>query len=143
MEFIVVIAIILVLCLILGVNFNYILWGITILACILFGLMTLCFAYCIVRLAFAKRKEANFVRFDKVKDSRVEVAFYLVEGGEYACIFPKEFILENKLYSKEKTYTVMLDMKSKKVYDQYAIATCILGLLFSLSFCVVMGMLLL
>lgn len=140
MEIIIVIAIILVLCLILGVSLNYILFGITILAIIFFGLMAIGFSYCIIRVLFSKRKEAQFVRFGKASNGRFQVACYLVEGKEYPCIFPKEFVMENKLYSVDKTYNVMLDRKANKVYDQYAIATCVLGLLFGIGFCVVMGM---
>lgn len=143
MELIIIIAIILVICFVLGVNFNYILFGIAILGCIVFGFTMICFAYCTIRLMFAKRKQANFVRFDKVNDSKMQVAYYSVDGEEYPCIFPKEFIMENKLYSSDKIYNVMMDAKSKKVYDQYAITTCILGLLFSSGFFVVIGMLLL
>ena len=143
MEFIILIGIILVLCFILGVNFNYLLFGIAILGCVVFGLMMFGFAYCAIRLMFAKRKEASFVRFGGVNDSRMQVAYYLVEGEEYPCLFPKEFIMDNKLYSPDKIYNVMMDTKSKKVYDRYAIATCILGLLFSAGFCAFMAMLLL
>ena len=143
MEFIIVIAIILVLCFVLGVSFNYILFGIAILGCVVFGSMMIGFAYCTIRLAFTKRKEARFVRFDKVNEGKMQVAYYLVEGEEYPCIFPKEFIMENKLYSPDKIYNVRLDVKWKKVYDPDAITTCILGVLFSTGFCVVMGMVLL
>ena len=130
MEFIIIIAIIIVCCIILNVNMNYILSGIAILMCVIFALMTVFFIYSIIKLATSKRKEARFVRFDKVKNSRVEMAYYLIENEEYPCFFPKEFILENKLYSKDKIYKVMLNNKSKKVFDRYAIATCILGLIF-------------
>lgn len=138
MELIIVIAIILVLCLILGVNLNQILMGVTMLVCIFFIFMAIGFIYCAVRLLFCKQKEAYFSRFDNVKNGRVQVAYYLVEGEEYPCVFPKELVMEKKLYSTDKSYTVMLDMKSKKIYDRYAIATCVLGLLFSVGFCIVL-----
>lgn len=143
MEFIIIIAIILVLCFILGVNLNYILFGIAILGSIVFGFMMIAFMYCTIRMMFAKQKKANFVRFDKVNDGKMQVAYYSVEGEEYPCIFPKEFVLENKLYSSDKKYNVRLDAKAKKVYDPYAITTCILGLLFSAGLCVALGIFLL
>lgn len=143
MELIILIAVILVLCFILGVNLNYILFGIIIMGCILFGFAMIAFAYCIVRLMFTKSTKARFVRFGKVKDNRIQVAYYLVEEEEYPCIFPKEFVLENKLYSQDRIYKVRVDEKIKRVYDRYAITTCILGLLFSSGFFVFMGMLLL
>lgn len=141
MEIVIIIAIILVLCLILGVKLNYILFGMTILATVFFGLMAIGFFYCIIRVLFSKRKEARFVRFDKPSENKFQVAYYLIEEKEYPCMFPKEFVMENKLYSIDKTCSVMLDRKVNRVYDQYAIATCVLGLLFGIGFCAVMGML--
>ena len=35
----------------------------------------------------------------------------------------------------------MLDRKANKVYDQYAIATCVLGLMFGVGFFVMFGIL--
>lgn len=139
MEIIIVNAIILVLCMILGVKLNYILLGITILAVIFFGLMTIGFSYCIIRVLFSKRKEARFVRFGKPSENRFQVAYYLIEEKEYPCMFPKEFVMENKLYMTDKTCSVMLDRKANRVYDQYAIATCVLGLVFGACFCAIMG----
>lgn len=139
METIIAIAIILVLCMILGVKLNYILLGITILAVIFFGLMTIGFSYCIIRVLFSKRKEARFVRFGKPSEKRIQVAYYLIEEKEYPCMFPKEFVMENKLYMTDKTCSVMLDRKANRVYDQYAIATCVLGLVFGACFCAIMG----
>lgn len=136
MELIIVIAIILVCCLILNVNFNYILFGVIILMCVLFALMAIGFTYCVVRLTMSKAKEASFVRFDKGKNNKFQVACYEIDGEEYRCMFPKEFIMQKKLYPADRTYKVMLDMKSKKVYDRYAITTCILGLIISVSFSV-------
>lgn len=80
MEIIIIIAVILVLCLILGVKLNYILFGLAILATVFFGLMAIGFSYCIIRVLVSKRKEARFVRFDKTSENKFRVAYYLVEG---------------------------------------------------------------
>ena len=48
MEIIIIIAIILVLCLILGVKLNYILFGMSLLATVFLGLMAIGFSYCII-----------------------------------------------------------------------------------------------
>lgn len=130
-EIIIVIIIILVICLILDVN--YLLLASAILICVFAGALTLGFVYCSVGLLFSKRKEAKFLRIDRHKSAKFQVAYYLVEGKEYPCIFPKEGILENKLYRKDKTYHVMLNKKMQRVYDRFAIATCVLGLVFSVG----------
>lgn len=135
MELIIVIVIILVLCLILNVSINYIIFVCLILVEIFFALLTIGFAYCIVRLLLSRRSEARFIRFEKAPKGKFQVAYYLVGEGEYPCAFPKEFIMENKLYSTDKIYNVMLDVRTKKVYDRYAITTCILGFIFSVCFC--------
>lgn len=139
MEFIIIIAIIVVSCIILDVNLNYILFGIAVLMCVLFALMAAFFVFSLFKLGFSKPKEARFVRFDKANNGKLQVAYYLVEDEEYPCFFPKEFILEKKLYSEDKKYKVMLNTKSKKVFDRYAIATCVLGLILCSAISVIMG----
>ena len=139
MEFVIIIAVIIVCCLILNVNTSYIIFGLAILMCGIFALMAIFFVYSIIKLACSKPKEARFQRFHKVKNSKVQMAYYLVEGEEYPCFFPKEFILEKKLYSQDKIYKVMLNKKSKKVFDKYAITTCVLGLFFCVVISVFMG----
>ena len=94
MEFIIIIAVIIVCCLILNVNMSYILFGLAILMCGVFALMAVFFVYSIIKLVSSKPKDAHFIRFDKVKNSRVEMAYYLIENEEYPCFFPKEYILE-------------------------------------------------
>ena len=70
----------------MGVKLNYILFGLAILGCILFGFMMLAF-----------------------------------------------------LYLPDKTYNVWLNAKTKKVYDPYTTATCILGLVFSTGVFITIG----
>lgn len=136
MELIIVVVIILIFCLVLNVNINYIMFGFLALVGMFFALLTIGFTFCLVRLLLSKPKEAEFVKFDKAQKGKYKVAYYLIDGEEYPCMFPKEFIMENKLYSTEKTYKVMLNMRTKKVFDRYAIITCVLGLIFSVCFCV-------
>ncbi len=130
MEFIVVCIIILVCCMILGVSLNYILYTVFGVVLLLSLFFTLFFVFCIVCLLFSKRKEARFVRFDKLRDSKYQVAYYLVEGSEYPCVFPKEGIFSNKLYQQDRVYYVFLNKKLEKVLDRFATITCILGLVF-------------
>ncbi len=131
MEFLVVLIIAIVICLILNVSMHYILTGILILA----GIGTITFAvsflYCFVVLLCSKRKESEFVRIGPARGDRFQVAFYRVEGAEYPCMFPREAILEDKLYKEDKKYRVMWNQRKGKVFDRYACATCVLGLVLS------------
>ena len=138
MEIIIVIIIILAYGLILTANLNYILVAGVIVVGLFLGFLTLFFGYCTICLLCSKKKEASFVRMGQLGSSEYQVAYYLVEGKEYPCIFPKEGILEDKLYQRDKTYYVMLNKKMDKVYDRFALVTCLLGLVCSVLLSMVM-----
>ncbi len=133
MEIVILSIIILGYCLILGVDFNYIILVVLMLIGIFFGLLSLGFIYCFIRLFFSKLKTAKFLRFEKLRNDKYQAACYLVEGEEYLCIFPREGVMKNKLYQQDKIYHVMLNKRMRKVYDRFAIATCVIGLIFSIG----------
>ena len=134
MEIIILIIIVLVYCMVLNVELNYIVLGGAALIGIFSVLFTLGFFLCGICLLFSKRKEAKFIRMDQAKNNKFQVAYYLVEGKEYPCMFPKEGIMEARLYNKDKTYHVMLNEKLGKVFDRFAVTTCVLGFVFGLIF---------
>lgn len=133
MEFLMILIIVIVLCLILNVSLHYILTGILILVGIGAVSFAISFLYCFIVLLKSKRKEAQFVRISPAKGGGFQVAFYRVEGAEYPCMFPREAILEDKLYRKDKPYHVMWNPRKGKVFDRYALTTCILGLITSVT----------
>lgn len=133
MEFLMVLIIVIILCLILNVSLNYILTGILILVGIGTVTFAVSFLYCFIVLLKSKRKEAEFVRIGPAKGDRFQVAFYMVEGEEYPCMFPREAILEDKLYRKDKPCRVMWNPRKGKVFDRYACITCVLGLMVSVA----------
>lgn len=130
MEILIMSTIILGICIILGINYNYIMLAVV---CLFSCFLLLLFMYSFIRLLFSKRKEAKFVRFDKMGNRKYQAACYLVEGEEYLCIFPKEGFMTNKLYRQDKIYHVMLNKSMKRVYDRFAISTCMLGLIFGMG----------
>lgn len=132
MEFLVVLIIAIVICLILNVSIHYILVGILILVGIGTVLFAVSFLYCFIMLLCSKRKEAEFVRIGPAKGDRFQVAFYRVDGVECPCMFPREAILEDKLYKENQKYWVMWNQRRSKVFDRYAVTTCILGLVASM-----------
>ncbi len=140
MELLILLIIIIMLCFILNVSVHYIILGIVILVGISSGLFAIAFVISGILLLFSKRKEAHFLRMGNLKGSKFQVAYYLVEGIEYPCIFPKEGILEDKLYPKGKTCHVMLNKKLGRVFDKFAVATTLLGFVFSVVFCAGLGM---
>lgn len=130
MEFVIIILIILIYCLVLNVSIHYIILGAILFIGAVSALFTLAFVFCCICLLFSKRKEARFVRMGQVKNRGFQVAFYLVDGEEYPCIFPQEGVWVDKLYQKEKTYHVMLNKRMGKVFDRFAFTTSVLGLVF-------------
>ena len=135
MEILILIIIVIVYCLVLNIDLYYIFIGGMIFLGVISALFTIAFLFCLICLLFSKRREARFVRTDHVKNSKYQVAYYSVDGKEYPCIFPKEGILEGLLYNKEKMYHVMLHQKLGKVFDRFAIATCMLGTIIGVLFC--------
>lgn len=138
MEIIVVSIIIFALCMILGVSLNYILLAVFAIFCLFSSFLSLFFLYSVICLLLSKRKEARFIRFDKLRNSKYQAAYYLVDGVEYSCVFPREGIMKDKLYQQNKIYHVMLNKKMEKVFDRFAISTCVLGLVFSIGLSIVL-----
>ncbi len=128
MELLIFLIIVIVFCLILDVSLNFVVLGLIAFMGIISGLFALAFLGCMVCLLGCRRKPATFLRTDNVKGSKFQVAYYLVEGREYPCVFPKEVVLENKLYQTDKVYHVMVHEKLGKVFDRFAVTTCVLGL---------------
>lgn len=127
MEFVLVVIVIGVLCAIFHVSMDIIIAAVLIFV----GLLTLLFVgFFIVaafRLMLSKKAKANFTKIDKRPNGKFNVAFYIAEGQEYPNIFPEEAVFRNKLYKKEKTYTVWIDRSRKFVFDRFAFATTVTG----------------
>ena len=136
MELLILLIIVVVLCLILDVSMNVIVLGLIALIGMVSGLFALAFLGCVICLLGCKRKPATFLRIDNAKGSKFQVAYYMVDGREYPCIFPKEVVLENKLYRTDRTYHVMVHEKLGKLFDRFAIITCALGLMAGSILCV-------
>ena len=131
MEIVVALVVIIVLCKILGVSNEMLVIAGLVLIELTIVFMMLLFAFFCIRMLFTKRKKASFTRVDKAPKSNFKVAYYMVDGEEYPCIFPSEMILNDLMYRKDKTYHVLFSKRSKKVFDFWTILTCIIGFLFS------------
>ena len=102
---------------------------------ILSGLLLITFLICSVLLLTSKWKKASFLRVDlPSEEARYKVAYYLVEEEEIPCLFPEEGIFRKKLYQTDKTYHVLFNKKLGRVFDRFAVATCILGLMWGTGF---------
>lgn len=132
MEFILVIAVIAVLCIIFRISTEFIIIGILAVIGLIIVSMTLMFIYSLVCLLFSKKHDGYFSRIDKQDKNKFKTAYYIVDGKEYPCIFPAESMFTDTLYKKDHKYNVWLNTHKKKVFDRFAFATCITGFLTSL-----------
>lgn len=127
MEFVLVIAVVAVLCVIFQVSTDIIVMCVAVLTGLVIAVMTILFIYFFIRLLFSKKAKADFSRIDRPEKTKFRKAFYIVDGTEYPCIFPAESVLINTLYKKDKKYNVWLDRRMKCVYDRFALTTCVMG----------------
>lgn len=131
MEYVFILIVIAILISVLTGHLGYVFVGVTVFLLILSGLLVITFLICSALLLMSNWKAANFLRVDLPSEkAKYKVAYYLVEGKEIPCLFPEEGIFREKLYRTDKTYHVLLNKKLGKVFDRFAVATCILGLIF-------------
>jgi hypothetical protein len=133
MEFFIVLAVIAVLCLVIGVKWIYLLFAAAALLGIIIVLSELLLTFCFIRLMFTHKQTADFSRIDKSPRSTFKVAYYKIDDKEYPNIFPEEGFLRSKLYRSDKKHTVFLTRNQKCVYDKFACTTCTLGFLISIA----------
>lgn len=135
MEYVLILIVIAILASVLTENLGYIFFCVTGLLFLLSGLLVITFFICSVLLLMSKRKEAKFLRVDlPSENAKYKVAYYLVEGKEIPCLFPEEGIFRKRLYRTDKTYHVLFNKKLGKAFDRFAVATCILGLIWGIGF---------
>ena len=135
MEYIFILIIIVIFVSVVTGNLEYVLFGVIGFLLILSGLLVITFLICSVLLLTSKWKKARFLRVDlPSEEARYKVAYYLVEGEEIPCLFPEEGVFRNKLYRTDRTYHVLLHKKLGRVFDRFAVTTCILGLMCGIGF---------
>ncbi len=129
MEVVVTIAVIVVLCIILGVSTSIMITAAFALAGLVILAMTLLFIYFFIHLAVSKKTNASFTRIDQGKNWKFRTAYYKVDGKEYPCVFPSE---PKFVYKEGKEYKVRFNKRLGGVFDKWAVTTCILGMVFSI-----------
>lgn len=130
MEFVFILIIVAIFVCILTGNLGYILFGASAILLLISGLMVLIFTPCIILLLFSKWKQASFVKLDlPTEKARFQVAIYLVDDEEIPCLFPEEGIFRKFFYRQDRTYHVLWNKRLGRVFDRFAICTCILGLI--------------
>lgn len=127
MEFILGLAVIVILLLILGIGADVIIYGFMGLLCLASGASALVLMYFAVRLMLSGKCTGKFTRIDKTEKSRYDAAHYMTELGELPNVFPAEMVMKKRLYNSEKTVKLRIDRGKRFVYDRNARATIISG----------------
>ena len=133
MEFILVLAIIAVLCLVIGVKPIYLLAAAAALLGLIYTFSLLLLMFFFVRMLFAKKHKAVFSRIDKSPRSNFKVAYYKIDDAEYPNVFPEEGFMQNRLYRSDKSCTVFLSRNKKFVFDKFSCATCTIGFILGIA----------
>lgn len=134
MEILLILIIVAIFVSVLTGNLGYVLFGMSGFLLLTSGLLVLIFIACGVLLLTSKWKEAKFVGIDlPTEGSKYKVAFYSVDGEEIPCLFPEEGVFRNRLYREDKTYHVLVNKRLGRVFDRFAVATCITGLVSGLG----------
>ena len=129
MEIIMILVILGVLFSVLTGHPGYILIGVSVILFILSAALTIIFIICNVLLVMSKPAKGRYTRIDTQRDNdKYKVAYYLVNGEEYPCLFPEEGIFRKRFYNTEKECHLLVNRRLRKVFDRYAIITCVLGL---------------
>lgn len=94
--------------------------------------MLVVFVYASVVLLIGKRTKGFYIRSETEEKSKIPYAIYTIDGVEYRNMFPLEVIFQKKIYREGKEVKLILNEKSKRCFDNNAIACCVLGLLVSI-----------
>ena len=133
MEIVSALAVIMVLCLILKVPFNWLILGFLSAIRLFDVVLFLLFGYHLARLFGTKRTEATFLEIRQENSSTF--AYYSIQGEEFSSAFPVERFLR-KFYDSSKERYVLLNARTKLVYDIFDVIACVMGLLFTVLFLV-------
>lgn len=142
MEFVIILAVIIVLLLILGVNVYVIIQGLLwLMEVILIG-MTLFFLLSIILLLLGKWQDAAFLRVEK--EGSFGHAVYRLGDAEHRNLYPAEGFLQNLIYRKTSVRVRFWEHGRLHVlFDRYSILIAALGLPLSAAGAVLLGMFLL
>jgi len=142
MEFVIILAVIIVLLLILGVNVYVIIQGLLwLMEVILIG-MTLFFLLSIILLLLGKWQDAAFLRVEK--EGSFGHAVYRLGDEEHRNLYPAEGFLQNLIYRKTSVRVRFWEHgRLHALFDRYSILIAALGLPLSAAGAVLLGMFLL
>ena len=127
MEILLILAVIVVLCLVLGVPKIYLVGAAIALIGLAYAATIIMLSVFFVIMITSRKHEAVFSHIDKSPKSRFNVAWYKIDGEVYPNIFPEEGFMQDKFYRSDKPCHVLLSRNKKFVFDKFSFTTCTLG----------------
>lgn len=135
MEVFAGLAVVIVLCIILGISADSIMFmsmiGAFGLILLFIAALAVAFGIFLVLLLTSSKKDAVMCGIEKKEKSKFSKAIYNIDGTEYPCFFPAE---PSMMYKPGKTCRVFLNKRCHQVFDKYSIITCVCGEIFSIVF---------
>ncbi len=134
LEGVLVLVIVGLLLFFLGVPFSMmgtvLLWSLVGLLMLSLAVMIVFFLGCSIVLMLCRKENGRFVRYEHFE--RFDRAVYLVNGEEFACVFPAENLARKKIYGdSEIVLRVYRGKKRKYAFDPHSILIIRIGTAFS------------
>lgn len=133
LEFLAATAVIVVLCVMIGVNTGLMAAAAASIIGLLVAAMALFFIWFFFSLIRTKTAKGFFLRIEKNNKYGFPTAIYSIDGKEYPCVFPAETFFVSVLYKKHKLYRLFFSEKKCAVFDRFALITCITGFVCSIA----------
>ena len=131
MEALIILAIIIVLLIIAGISAEAVMLGILGLMALGMLLLTVFFAFCILRLIRCEKTEGKLAKVEYHPKLGYGTPHYEVDGEVYANVFPCEVVMKKRLYTVGRVCRLRFDKKRRKVFDGNAVISSAAGLFLS------------
>ncbi|MDD6058890.1 MAG: hypothetical protein PUB97_00735 [Ruminococcus sp.] len=132
MEFLVIVSVVAVLCIILGISMEYLVYAALALIILTIAAMGVFFLVSAVLLIFSEKAEGTLLRIEKNEKYNFRTRIYNVDGTDFRCIYPTDAIIRRKNADNcNKIYRLRLVRKMRVVFDRTSLITFACGF----SFC--------
>ena len=131
MEFLVIVAVVAVLCIILGISMEYLVYAALALILLTIAAMGVFFLVSAVLLIFSEKAEGTLIRIEKNEKFNFRTRIYNVDGSDFRCIYPTDAIIRKNADNCSKIYRLRLVRKMRVVFDRTSLITFACGF----SFC--------
>ena len=131
MELLIILIVVIVLLIIMGISFEFIMFGLMLLMSTMMLALTIFFVWCICRLTVCKKCEGKLAKVEINPKFGFGTPHYDISGKTYANVFPCEVVMKKQLYYEGRKCVLRLDEKRGKVFDGNAMLSTVFGVILS------------